>query len=363
MTRSINEKEAMGAHDDAFLESDVAVQLALAHDVDNTKYSPWSKSMFRLYLVLAGAYLCGCLNGYDGSLMGGLNGMKAYQNYFHMSTAGSGTGLVFAMYNIGSVAAVFFTAPVNDCPLLCQRDGSSQVAWHPDGLYNTTWYIGSMTASYKKWYDYHEFWNTHSSRRRLICVLGMACFGQVSGNSLSSYYMVNMLKSAGITDEHKVLALNGINPALSLIGAVTGARMTDVVGRRPLLLYTIVFSSICFAIMTGTSKLAMPGHVSNLDDADTQALTPSQCVAANSTIAFIFIFGMVFSFGWTAFQSMYIAETLLTATRAKETKDRTLEKLEEVFSAPKPVKKSLEKRSAQTILNTMGAPDDEKVVI
>lgn len=465
------------------------------------------------------------------------------------STAGSGTGLVFAMYNIGSVAAVFFTAPVNDwfgrrwgmftgalviivgtCVQATTHTKSqflggrfvlgfgvsfccvsapcyvSEMA-HPKwrgtltGLYNTTWYIGSIIASWvvygcsyiendkdawripiwcqmitsgivclgvfwlpesprwlmaqdryeeaakilatyhgegrldhplvqlqlkemanqisseasdKKWYDYHELWNTHSARRRLICVLGMACFGQVSGNSLSSYYMVNMLKSAGITDEHKVLALNGINPALSLIGAVTGARMTDVVGRRPLLLYTIVFSSICFAIMTGTSKLAMPGHVGNLDDADTQALTPSQRAAANTTIAFIFIFGIVFSFGWTALQSMYIAETLPTATRAKgtavgnfasaassvvlqyssgpafekigyyfylvfvfwdliegvviffyfpETKDRTLEELEEVFSAPNPVKKSLEKRSAQTVLNTMGAPDDEKVTI
>ena len=42
-------------------------------------------------------------------------------------------------------------------------------------------------ASDKKWWDYHELWNTHNARRRLICVLGMACFGQVSGNSLSSY--------------------------------------------------------------------------------------------------------------------------------------------------------------------------------
>lgn len=44
-------------------------------------------------------------------------------------------------------------------------------------------------ASDKKWWDYRELWNTHSARRRLICVLGMAVFGQVSGNSLSSYYM------------------------------------------------------------------------------------------------------------------------------------------------------------------------------
>lgn len=39
-------------------------------------------------------------------------------------------------------------------------------------------------ASDKKWWDYHELWNTHSARRRLICVLGMACFGQISGSEL-----------------------------------------------------------------------------------------------------------------------------------------------------------------------------------
>ncbi len=253
----------------------------------------------------------------------------------------------------------------------------------------------STEASDKKWYDYHELWNTHSARRRLICVIGMAVFGQISGNSLSSYYLVTMLNTAGITDERKVLALNGINPALSFLGAILGARMTDVVGRRPLLLYTIVFASVCFAILTGTSKMATEDH--------------TQAAAANTTIAFVFIFGIVFSFGWTPLQSMYIAETLPTATRAKgtavgnfassvastilqyasgpafegigyyfylvfvfwdliegvimyfyfpETKDRTLEELEEVFSAPDPVKKSLEKRSAMTVLRTVGEKID-----
>jgi MFS family permease len=166
--------------------------------------------------------------------------------------------------------------------------------------------------------------------------------------------------------------------------------MTDVIGRRPLLLYTTVFCSCCFAVITGTSKLAV-------DD--------GQTAAANTTVAFIFIFGIAFSFGWTPLQSMYIAETLPTSTRAKgtavgnfasaasstilqyasgpafekigyyfyivfifwdlfeaafmyfffpETKDRTLEELAEVFEAPDPVKKSLEKRSEQTVLNTVG---------
>lgn len=163
----------------------------------------------------------------------------------------------------------------------------------------------STDASDKSWWDYRELWNTHSARRRLICVLGMAVFGQVSGNSLSSYYMTAMLKNAGVEEEKKVLALNAINPVLCFGASLLGARMTDVVGRRPLLIYSIIFCSFCFAVMTGTSKL------SNEDT--------SNAASANTTIAFIYIFGIVFSFGWTPLQSMYIAESLSTATRAKGT--------------------------------------------
>lgn len=247
----------------------------------------------------------------------------------------------------------------------------------------------------------HELWNTHSARRRFICVLGMATFGQISGNSLSSYYLAAMLNTAGITDQHIVLMLNGINPALSFLGAILGARLTDKICRRPLLLYTTIFCSLCFAVITGTSKMATQD--------------PNAHAAANTTVAFIFIFGIVFSFGWTPLQSMYIAKTLPTATRAKgtaignfassaastviqyssgpafqkihyyfylvfvfwdlfevivmyfffpETKDRTLEELAEVFEAPNPVKKSLEKRTASTVMNTLHLNDvDEKVAV
>jgi hypothetical protein len=79
------EKEARdSAQDNALPEHDSSVAVQLAHDVDNRDYSPWSKTMVHLYSVLVCAYLCGCLNGYDGSLMGGLNGMTAYQRYFDM---------------------------------------------------------------------------------------------------------------------------------------------------------------------------------------------------------------------------------------------------------------------------------------
>ncbi|KAK7432988.1 hypothetical protein QQZ08_000459 [Neonectria magnoliae] len=498
----------------------------IAHEVDNSKYSPWTASMFQLYGVLFVAYCCGCLNGYDGSLMGGLNGMKSYQRTFDMKTAGSGTGIVFMIYNVGSIAAAPIVPFVTD--RLGRRAGMfvgaaiiiigtcvqatshalpqfmggrfllgfgvsycciaaptyvSELA-HPKwrgtltGFYNCMWPVGaiiagwvtygsayidnddgwrvpiwiqlvtsgivavfvfflpesprwliandkhdraaailarlhgegsvdhpivqlqmkemmaqiSTEASEKRWWDYRQLWNSHSNRRRLICVLGMAIMGQASGNSLSSYYLVTMMNTAGITDEKKVLALNAVNSVLGLLGSLVGARLTDRVGRRPLLIYSIICCSFIFAVITGTSKLAV-------DD-------PTNTNAANTTIAFVFLFGVVFSVGWTAQQSMYIAETLTTSTRAKgtaignfssscislvlayssgpafekigyyfylvfvfwdlfeavfiyfffpETKDRTLEELHEVFEDPDPVKKSLQPRTAETVMATMQA--------
>lgn len=44
-----------------------------------------------------------------------------------------------------------------------------------------------------------------------------------------------------------------------------------------------------------------------------------------------------------------------------ETKDRTLEELDEVFSDPHPVKKSLEKRSVNSVAHTLGAANEKSV--
>ena len=59
----------------------------LAQHEAEQKYSPWTPSMWRLYGVLVVAYLCGCLNGYDGSLMGGINAMDSYQSFFKLCVA------------------------------------------------------------------------------------------------------------------------------------------------------------------------------------------------------------------------------------------------------------------------------------
>ncbi|KKA25990.1 hypothetical protein TD95_002708 [Thielaviopsis punctulata] len=506
----------------------------LSEAADAFQYNPMSWSMVRLYVVLLVAYLNGALNGYDGSLMSGLNGMTSYQVFFHKKVIDSSTGIVFSMYPIGSLSALPFTGPTNDIlgrrwgmfvgaaiiifgtviqalastrgqflggrfvlgfgVSFCSVSGPTYTSElsHPrwrgtlTGLYNCTWYIGSIIASWtiygtsylssrkawtipvwlqmttsgiilicafflpesprwlasrnrydeahailtkyhgagdpnhpivllqlaemraqissdpadNRWWDYSDLWRTHSARRRLICVLGMACFGQLSGNSLSSYYMSAVLTTAGITSEKKILALNAINPALCFVGAVAGARMTDVLGRRPLLIYSLAFCVACFAALTGTSKLAAAGST----PAEGQTDDGGNKAAASASVALMYLFGIVFSFGWTPLQSMYIAETLGTNTRAKgtslgnfassassiviqyssgpafmhikyyfylvfvgwdiielvvvyffwpETKGRTLEELEEVFAAPNPVAKSLEERDVKVLAGTV----------
>lgn len=45
------------------------------------KPSPWTKPMFKLYYFLFVAFLSSTINGYDGSVMGGINAMKEYQEF------------------------------------------------------------------------------------------------------------------------------------------------------------------------------------------------------------------------------------------------------------------------------------------
>ncbi|KAK9480266.1 putative lactose permease [Lipomyces japonicus] len=520
-----NKTEKAGLDDFQLENVDTHVPgLALHQDSENEKQSPWTASMFRLYAVLVVSYLCSALNGYDGSLMGSINAMTAYQDFFGMTSAGSSTGLTFAIYNIGSVPASFIAGPVNDrfgrrwgmftgssiiiigtcimapsvnramflvgrfllgfgvnfCGISapCYATEMAHPQWRGPltSLYNTCWWLGSILASWVaygcanidgpmafriplwcqlissvivvlfvwfipesprwliardrtadahavltkyhgegnpshpivllelaemsaeaeashndlKWWDYRPLFRTRSARVRSRCAMLMAVFGQLSGNSLSSYYLPVMMETSGITNEKTKLLLNGIFPVISWIASVVGSLFTDRVGRRPMLIYTGICFSICFAIIMATTKYGV--------ELKNKSLT-------NTSIVFVYIFGTIFSFGWTPLQAMYITETLRTDMRAKgnglaqflsqvaqvviqygsgpafqnisyyyylvfvfwdlvevasiyfffvETNDRTLEELEEVFQSEHPVKKSLEKRSAQTVAATIG---------
>ena len=54
------------------------------------------------------------MNGFDSSLMGSINAMDQYQKTFNLSGAGSSTGLVFIIYNLGQIAAFPFCGLLAD---------------------------------------------------------------------------------------------------------------------------------------------------------------------------------------------------------------------------------------------------------
>lgn len=54
------------------------------------------------------------MNGYDGSLMGSINAMDPYHNYFNIGMEGSGTGIVFAIYTVGNIVGSLFAGSLID---------------------------------------------------------------------------------------------------------------------------------------------------------------------------------------------------------------------------------------------------------
>lgn len=62
-------------------ETRQVTNVGLADALAQANPSPWTRRMFKLYGFLFIAFLNSCINGYDGSLMGGINAMLTYQKY------------------------------------------------------------------------------------------------------------------------------------------------------------------------------------------------------------------------------------------------------------------------------------------
>ncbi|BFZ65202.1 hypothetical protein YB2330_006365 [Saitoella coloradoensis] len=474
---------------------------------------PWSKQMLKLYGILLVLYLCATMQGYDGSLMGSINALNEYQDYFKGQ---HNTGLVFSIYQIGQICASAFLwisdtwgrrfsvaaglsivilgtivqgtahtmnqfiagrfllafgsgVPAMTAPLFVVELAHPNYRGTLTGLYNTLWYMGSIIATFtvygtsinmpgsnltfllpiwlqllcpaislvlmyllvpesprwliangkfeqakdfiikyhgendpshplvelelaeieeairndngsdKRPWDYRGLYKTPSARYRSLMVIFMAWFGQFSGNNIATYYLPKMTEIAGVKSTNMQLLLTAIYSVISWISAMAGARCHDILGRRPMLMISTFSMTVCFAIIAATTAIFE------------RTASPTSSIAS---IVFIYLFGVVFAFGFTPMQVTYPAECLTSEMRAKgmslnllvlgtagfvnnyaapvamanltwkfyiffmcwdafegfavwmwfvETKGRTMEELEEVFSAPNPKKASLVK--------------------
>ena len=118
-----------------------------------------------------------------------------------------------------------------------------------------------------------------------------------------------MLRGAGITSNNTQLMLQGIQNVVQFVGAVFGALVTDKVGRRPQLLISTTLVVLLFSIVTAL-------NATNVVEGPDGPIAKSS-VTARAQIAMIYIFGFVYSAGWTPNQAMYPVECLRYESRAK----------------------------------------------
>ena len=150
------------------------------------------------------------------------------------------------------------------------------------------------------WWDYRELFNTRAARYRLSMVICMAFFGQWSGNNVVSYFMPVMFKQAGIENPNTQLLLTAINPIFSMMGAIYGAYMLDKLGRRTMLLWSLVGCLVSYCLLTAFT-----------------AESYKHSDLGYGVIVAIYIFGIFFAWGFTPLQTLYPVECLENRTRAK----------------------------------------------
>ncbi|KAJ7983180.1 general substrate transporter [Mycena polygramma] len=486
----------------------------------------FSRRSFMLYFIVMVGFLNAVSSGFDGSLMGGINAMPQYLNYFDYTNSGKATGIVFMIYVAGNCAGALVAGPATE--IYGRRGGmflgglfilvgsavsvsaqsreafiggrfvlgfgiaistTAAPTWVTElappqwrgrlgAMYNSCFFIGSIPATgamvgtqkmsttwawrlplmlqivppiivmASVWFlpesprwlmsrgrteearqiliDYHSndgrsnavielemaefqqqievkredaFWDyrvlfrTRNRRWRMVCLALMCVNGQLAGNGLITYFLTVMMQNAGVTSPHTQLVYNFANSILSAFGAFSGAALTDKVGRRRrLFIGSFVLACLLATVAALSSKYGRTGNT------DVQG--------ANASIAFIFLFGIVYAFTYTPLQALYCAEVMSQDMRAKgmavhilisniagfintfansvglqklswryyfvfvawdlvasvlwyflgvETHGRTLEELDEIFDAAWPARASTQKVAIK--LNTNGSVD------
>ncbi|KPM39527.1 hypothetical protein AK830_g7028 [Neonectria ditissima] len=247
-----------------------------------------------------------------------------------------------------------------------------------------------MDGTDKKWWDYRALFSSRASIYRLTCNCLVSLFGQWAGNNVVSYYLSAFLDTAGIRGEKtQTNVAIGMN-AIQIVFATVGASITDTVGRRPMLLIVNIVCGLCWIGVTVPASIANITDVN--DDAKIDSVSPA---VSRAVLAWVYIFQISYSVGWTPLQALYPVEVLSYEIRAKgmafsslftsaamlvmqfgmpvalkniawktyivfcvwcfiqsgilyflvpETKNRTLEELDQIFSSKNPVKASKQKK-------------------
>ena len=160
----------------------------------------------------------------------------------------------------------------------------------------------NLDGADKRWWDYRALFQNRASCYRLGCMLVVSIAGQWAGNGLVSYFFSAVLQTAGITGEVQQADYNLGYAGFQFFFAICGSLLVDRIGRRPLLLFTNI--ACCFAWIAIGASSAKYNENGSIE-------------AGKVVIGFVFIFGAVYSIGFTPLQALYPVEVLSFEMRAK----------------------------------------------
>jgi sugar porter (SP) family MFS transporter len=196
--------------------------------------------------------------------------------------------------------------------------------WHGFGNRDSIW-VRLQLAEYeehleldgsdKRWWDYRPIFTKRSNFYRVMTACWFSAFTQWCGNSVLSYFMPAVLDTAGINSSVGKANVNLGYSVFQFVFAVAGAFFVEKFGRRKMMLSGFFGTAIVWICMTAAAGTLAASKVSgSVQDSDAVF---SNHNASNAVLAFIFIFGAVYSFNITPLQSLYPVECINFNIRAK----------------------------------------------
>ncbi|ORY24492.1 general substrate transporter [Naematelia encephala] len=150
--------------------------------------------------------------------------------------------------------------------------------------------------------SYSDFFKTVGNRKRLYIVIWFSWALSMSGNSLFAYYLPKTLELTGISSFVDIQLISGGITLWLCIAGLVSAQFVEKLGRRKLLLYSMVGLVISFALITGLSaSFARTGNPST----------------GNANIFAIFLGLGFYVMGMVPLPYLYLPETLSYNLRVK----------------------------------------------
>lgn len=102
-------KESIADAEAVSIQDAKGINDAYATIMATNKPNPFGSGYIKLYLVCGFCFLNSTMNGFDASLMGSINALPSFTNFFGLPADGSAsTGLIFSIYQIGQMVAALF---------------------------------------------------------------------------------------------------------------------------------------------------------------------------------------------------------------------------------------------------------------